>query len=519
MIRPSERLDLLAISTGAIVLAVYYTVVASHVTIPGLPLDDAWIHLQFARNLGTGHGFSFNPGVPSSGSTAPLWTFVLAIPAFLRIDLLAAARVIGVALTIAAALTARQIVAWLTNSRLGATTAGLAVVLSARFTWASVSGMEVPLYTTLALLTVLFYLRGLHTGRAGLWSIAAALTGTARPEAFMFLPIFIAHWAWSRRSAGLWRSIRGPCAIAGVVVAGYVAFNFATGGHPLPTTFYAKARGEGVLGALMQGQWTAIGTRAISAPIEDLNILLHWVDEQSPFLMLAVLVGACVLAGVLPMRNANLAGGGIIVVLFLAAPILKGAFVPAPPILAQNGRYIDHLLAMYFMIASVGLAYLWTATRRHWLVATFVLVALVRLASQDVKFAPRYAAEVKNINELQVVAADWIRQHTTPEAIVATNDIGALAYFGRRTIVDTEGLISPEALAYRRDQTIAAYLAHTMPDLLVIFPGWYPELADRPDLLREVCRITSPRVVAWGDTLVVYRMPWTRPGVVSVPAW
>ena len=40
-------------------------------TAPGFPLDDTWIHLQFARNVAEGHGFSFNPGVLSSGSTAP----------------------------------------------------------------------------------------------------------------------------------------------------------------------------------------------------------------------------------------------------------------------------------------------------------------------------------------------------------------------------------------------------------------------------------------------------------------
>ena len=47
----------------------------------GAPLDDAWIHFQFARNLSQGHGFSYNPGQPTPGSTAPLWTLLLALPA------------------------------------------------------------------------------------------------------------------------------------------------------------------------------------------------------------------------------------------------------------------------------------------------------------------------------------------------------------------------------------------------------------------------------------------------------
>ena len=45
--------------------------------VEAFPLDDSWIHLHFARNLAEGRGFSYNPGVPVSGSTAPLWTLVL----------------------------------------------------------------------------------------------------------------------------------------------------------------------------------------------------------------------------------------------------------------------------------------------------------------------------------------------------------------------------------------------------------------------------------------------------------
>ena len=45
----------------------------------GFPLDDSWIHLQFARNLAAGAGLSYNPGALVTGSTAPLWTALLAV--------------------------------------------------------------------------------------------------------------------------------------------------------------------------------------------------------------------------------------------------------------------------------------------------------------------------------------------------------------------------------------------------------------------------------------------------------
>ena len=40
----------------------------------GFPLDDAWIHQTYARNLARSGQLAFVHGVPSAGSTAPLWS-------------------------------------------------------------------------------------------------------------------------------------------------------------------------------------------------------------------------------------------------------------------------------------------------------------------------------------------------------------------------------------------------------------------------------------------------------------
>src|SRR5690348_13183272 len=53
----------------------------------GFPLDDSYIHLQFARNLATGHGWSFNPGEPTPGATSPLWVALLAALAAVQVPL------------------------------------------------------------------------------------------------------------------------------------------------------------------------------------------------------------------------------------------------------------------------------------------------------------------------------------------------------------------------------------------------------------------------------------------------
>src|SRR6185436_14911860 len=79
----------------------------------GFPLDDSWIHVHFARNLAEGAGFSYNPGRPVAGSTAPLWTLLLAGAAVVAGASVLVTKVVGVALGIAAAIvTRRATVAW-----------------------------------------------------------------------------------------------------------------------------------------------------------------------------------------------------------------------------------------------------------------------------------------------------------------------------------------------------------------------------------------------------------------------
>src|SRR5947208_2828889 len=107
------RADLVVVLAAVLPLTLF--VVREHqiAGAPGFPLDDSWIHLHFARNLAEGAGFSYNPGTPVAGSTAPLWTLLLAAGALLVGPSLALAKTLGVAATVVAgALTRRAALAW-----------------------------------------------------------------------------------------------------------------------------------------------------------------------------------------------------------------------------------------------------------------------------------------------------------------------------------------------------------------------------------------------------------------------
>src|SRR5437660_8771960 len=107
------RDDALVVVAAALPLSLYLLREHAVAGAAGFPLDDSWIHLHFARNLAEGAGFAYNPGVSVAGSTAPLWTLLLAAGALVAGPSLVLAKTLGILATVAAGvLTRRAAAAW-----------------------------------------------------------------------------------------------------------------------------------------------------------------------------------------------------------------------------------------------------------------------------------------------------------------------------------------------------------------------------------------------------------------------
>jgi hypothetical protein len=246
-----------------------------------------------------------------------------------------------------------------------------------------------------------------------------------------------------------------------------------------------------------------------------LNTLLLYSQGQSAIFFMAWLPGVLALSGLAFRSAAPSHATAVIALAFLVAPLAVGAVAPVPSMLTHEGRYIAHLVVLFFVIGACGFSAINQVSSTRWVIPALVGIALLRLLSQNVKAVDRYVAMTGNIQEMHVPMGRWVELHTLAGARIATNDIGASGFFSDRFIIDTEGLVTPAIIPFKRQHRLLAYLEQARPDLLVIFPHWYPELSLRPDLFTEVHRITvGKRVVSGGQTLVVYRTPWTRQGVL-----
>jgi hypothetical protein len=150
---------------------------------------------------------------------------------------------------------------------------------------------------------------------------------------------------------------------------------------------------------------------------------------------------------------------------------------------------------------------------------------ILALAPTMLFWAPFYAQSASDIKNMHVQIGHWLADNTGDEAVLALNDIGAIGYLADREVIDLGGLISPEVLSLidgrgpgEWDQPLAEHLIARRPDYLVIFPNWYPRLADLlpADPVYEV-RL-EPRSIAGipgltivgGGRMVVYRLNWEK---------
>lgn len=493
----------------------------------GFPLDDAWIHQTYARNLATTGRWAYEAGRVSAGSTSPLWTILLSLGYVLKLDFRLWTYFLGF-LALAATLGAVY--------RLGLhlfpqrpIVAPLAALLAAgewHLVWAAGSGMETLLFTALSLLLLDAFLTPPLKGEGGAphpsltanpglalhppgpgSSFALGLLGglltLTRPEGMVLLALVGGAGVLQRRN---FRWLLALGLGFALLMVPYLLFNRASGAGWLPNTFYAKQQEYAVL---LTTPYPLRLARLIAATWVGPQVLLVpgfiWMAWKSFFPSPST--------PPLPKLGERRSGG-------------EGAWLPLVwwlaflalyawrlPVTYQHGRYLIPGIPILLLYGVAGTAALIRpASPRLWprligrtVIAAVVILALVFLA----RGGWAYVVDVQIVNSEMVAAAEWLREHTPPEALVAAHDIGAIGYYAERPLIDLAGLVTPEVIPFMRDEArLKAFIQAQKAAYLVTFPGWYPQLTADP-CFRPVYQSTagwSPE--AGGEHMVVYRTCW-----------
>ena len=412
--------------------------VAGHL---GYSLDDSWIYATFARNLATGHGYSFNPGEVTGGATGPLYVGILALLYMVFGDVVLPAKVLGAICLIGAGLLVfRSVERLAPGDRTKPILAGVLTALSPSLLWGSLSGMEIPVYLLLACLGLYAYVSGRWTLAVLFWSFGV----WARPDGIFLL--LVSLLAPPRGARGrIWTIV-----VAAVVVGAFFAFNQVVGGHLLPNSVELKTSP----GA--NAFQTLLGTLRLWAGLWGLPFGTNQFGEHAIVLLPAIVAGAILLFRRVPALPIYVIG----------VPL---AFAAAGVPWSAHGRYIMYVVPFGLVLAAFGLEYLCRrGMGRRW-VTGFVTAGVICVSWQIYQARVKgilHGWNVQNIENMHRFFAERVASVASPGDSIAVNDVGAMGYFSRCYVLDLVGLVSPR-------RSFPENLTSYHPKYLAIFPDWY----------------------------------------------
>ena len=469
-------------------------------------VDDAYIHLTFARNIATGNGFSFNPREPTYGVTAPLWTLLMA-----PLSLLFGAQpfIAKIVSTVFGALTIPLIFRLGRRFGLQATS-----VIGVTLAWGvnlwlvrwSASGMETSLAILLLMLAFNDQLQGRST--AGIWLGFSVLT---RPETIIIAVIFaLDRW----RIQGLKKALETvslfllaslPWQLYAWVTFGTVTPNPAqvkSGGFfpHLPDLLLGFKRAVGVL--LASSSWEVIVIAAA--------VFLLWhkskkiVDEKEHETLIPVS---------LPNEDS------VVSARKLALLIVWAVFPPVVFLSREvfiQSRYL--IIAIPAVLIGGFLAFdtLERQGRRLFNKSTrFVLIGLIMCQNLLLSVILTYphARLFQETTDALTELSTYLREHTPAGSSVAVGDVGLIGFYSHRYVIDVEGLVTQQMIPIRalmtQEDLIASeiYWSIKRPDYVIDISTMPDRLCTLPEVgshYREVIRIPITGALIGGNRDIRY---------------
>ncbi len=423
-------------------------------------IDDAYITFRYARNLLAGHGLVYNPGEAVLGTTTPLFALLMAGLGSLTGGPSAPFPTLALLVNALAAACACWLLCRL-GRRLQAPGAGVAAALL----WAmapmsvtfDIGGMETGL--TIALILAAWTL-----GLEARWrtaALTAALAVLARPDSLLAIaPLALERLrqVW-RSNPSPWRDALTEASLGLAPLGLWATVAGAYYGNPLPHSILAKVAAyrlppEAGLVRLLQHYSTPfLGHLTFGIPWIGMGLLLY------PILFF---LGALATSRRHPDAWP----------LFLYPWLYFATFAAANPLIFR--WYLAPPLPAYFLGIFLGIHRVGRDLRRPWLLgvtATIALALTLRGWTLNPDHGPDRPAPQMAYIRLELLyreVAERLRPRLDTEDVLGAGDVGALGYYTGARILDTIGLVSPEALPYYPAPAEVYVINYAIPADLVL---------------------------------------------------
>ncbi|MEZ4220869.1 MAG: hypothetical protein R3B13_08065 [Polyangiaceae bacterium] len=493
---------------------------------PAVPLDDTFIHFQYAKRFAELHPLRYSPNAdPAPGATSLLWPLTLApfwAAGFRDVALIWPAWILGFL-----ALFATAWETWRLGRRLlsegVAFVAGASVLTFGGLIWGAGSGMEIAPFAWWIVTT---------TRRCADWHDARDSTASTRELAALLL------------FGALAPCVR-PEGVLFTAAAGATLLIAPRGRH---RAFAALI----LAGALLPGfvNWGLTGTA------QSTTAAVKWLPNL-PYYRGSVLVGAVL--GNVRLLFGTLLNGEAWSAVFIpsGAGWVAWCALPALVVLSVLRRETFRgalivLLALGMLVPTTYDSFLWNRLRYlwpfapGWLLAVAALAQLVALllgrlhkrlersglaltgvvagslAGQMSWTMEDLSVSCDGIRRQQVALGRWARNELPDQAVVGVNDTGAIAYFSERHVFDVVGLTTAGEARYwaagagSRFEHYERLGAGALPSHFIVYPQWMA----MPELLGSILteRTVTGATILGGTTMVAYEARYDLLRTATRPA-
>jgi hypothetical protein len=427
-------------------------------SLEGLPLDDSWIHLCYARSIAQTGTFAYNPYQWENGNTAPLWALLLAIPVKLGIHPVAGAKVLGffsgISLLYAIFLIGNS---WVSRS-VGLIALGLALA-DPWLTILSVSGME-PLA---ALSCALFAIHSLKKKRFWWTGVFLSCSLLFRPELAIVLVFALVF-------SGNFRNSLKIIILPGLTIIIWGLYGLIVTGHILPNTYYIKT----------------------GLPIHLLNQLKSiYIFFSEGWALGSIVTLFFVVFGLFQLLKREGKTGMILLltplslIIFYVTKMNLGIYYgPFDTASVQNiyyGRYLFLCIPWLIILMAIGIIEVFYVIQKKIktlhsiliIIGVFLIFTLPACVEQHMIRHNVYHANCHEIERLQVFAGKWINYHLPADSVIGVSDAGAIRFFANQRIIDFMGLNCQQML---NEKDKINWLQKQKMSHAAIWPIWHKEI-------------------------------------------
>jgi hypothetical protein len=485
----------------------------------GVPLDDTWIHFQFAENFAKGYLFQYNFGEPTAGTTSPLYVIVLGTASLVIKNFIVSSVLISSLFNLFCCILVYKISLLifkgkyfspdnfngnLNNFRFLSFLASILTVLTGRFVWAGLSGMETTMFTFFCLMAVYYHLKNLEKSSfTYIPSLLFALAALSRPEGFLLYSIYIllelVNFFKFKRDSTLLLNLLISVLLFSALTLPYFIFSYQLSGNFLPNTF----RGQGGnfdfipdFNYLRIAFILFIRDNLITALLYVLAVIFYFKNIKRNFYELRYL--------------------NLIFLWIILLPLISSVVIPN---WRHHVRYLIPLIPFINIIAVYYFAVLLKSKFINKIKNRFrtrrMVTAVLLMASfiYYVVYSIALGKNTGNINDQQVKLAEWVNKNVSRDETIAVNDIGAIKFINKNRIIDMAGLVTPEMLQYGKYNTVDRIdsvnylLKKNNVTYIIIYDQWYKDFLDKygAGLTFVTSAYLDDNTICGGDEMKVYK--------------